>query len=405
MDQQEHENEFFNLINDVYINLFKYLDGLDIKKMRLSSRKMNRLVDTYIRRHRQTFLRFPPRIYNIENIEENIVNACRSFFGKQPNECDMTLNCKIFYKEEKTLVTTNPPMKALSAVSKSGIKISLNIMFDFRYDDRSVNLWPSYISTLEEIVKYLPHTEYLHLDFSSEIMEEWGNDVINILSQMTQLKSLSICKMHVDGTELTSCLSKMTDLSSFSISEIKIDNLDSIQLGHALQIVVPRLSKLKLSSSFVGFQSIIEVLPLIRNLLSNLTSLDLSNNYIDRDKLQYNIVYDILGHVSNLRTLNLSHNEIGMYIEGVPHPINQLIQSLKNLEELNLAHNGIDGNCIHELSPTLQILPLLSNLDLSSNKLDYDAIKFVTEYLPMVKVLDVTDNNPNDEQGGMESLD
>ena len=405
MERQEDKKEFFNLINDVYINLFKYLDGLDLKKMRLSSRKINRLVDTYIRRHRQTFLRFPHSMYNIENIEENIVNACRSFFGKQPNECDMTLNCKIFYDKSNTRVTTKPSMKELAAVSKSGIKISLNIMFDFSNDDRSVNLWPSYISTLQSIVEYLHNTESLHLDFSSEIMEEWGNDVINILSQMTQLTSLSICKMHVGGNELTNCLSKMTDLDSFSISEIKIDGLYSNQLGQDLEKALQRLSKLKLSNSYVGFEPIFEVLPHIRRLLSNLTSLNLSNNDIDRDKLYYKIVPAISGHVSNLRTLNLSHNEIGVYIEDVPHPIIRLIQSLNNLEELSLAYNGIDGNCIDELIPSLQMLPLLSELVLSSNNLDYDAIKFVTENLPMLKVLDVTDNNPSDEQRGMESID
>jgi hypothetical protein len=42
---------------------------------------------------------------------------------------------------------------------------------------------------------------------------------------------------------------------------------------------------------------------------------------------------------------------------------------------------------------------------LSSNNLDYDAIKRVAKSLPMLKVLDVTDNNPSDEQRGMESLD
>ena len=94
-----------------------------------------------------------------------------------------------------------------------------------------------------------------------------------------------------------------------------------------------------------------------------------------------------------------------MYIEDVPHPIIRLIQSLNNLEELSLAYNGIDGNCIDELIPSLQMLPLLSELVLSSNNLDYDAIKFVTENLPMLKVLDVTDNNPSDEQRGMESID
>jgi len=376
--------------------------------MRFTSKKIKELVDTYIKRHRQTLLYLPRNLqrsmYKRRNLLESIRTAC-VYFGKQPEECDMTLNYTIFYDVLNTRVTTNPPMKALKAVRESGVKISLNIMFDFIDDDPFINLRSSYISTLEEIVQSLPRTESLHLDFSTEIMENWGNDVINILSQMTQLTSLSICKMHVTGTVLIECLSEMTQLSSFSISEIKIDDLDSIQLGHALQIVLPRLSKLKLSNnSFVGYQSIIEVLPCIKNLLSNLTSLDLSINNIDRGKL-HNIVSDISGHVSNLRTLNLSHNEIGMYIEGVPHPIIPLIQSLNNLQQLSLKGNNIDGDCIVELIPSLQMLPLLSNLDLSSNNLDYDAIKLVTDSIPMLKVLDVTDNNPSDDQRGMESLE
>jgi Leucine-rich repeat (LRR) protein len=400
MDQQEHKNEFFNLINVVYFNLFKYLSLPDLLKMRLTSKKIKEVVDTYIKRHRQTLLHLPSSMYRQHNLPENIVKAC-AYFGKQPEECDMTLNCKIFYDVRNTRVTTTPPMKALSAVGESGVKISLNIMFDFRYDDPSINLWSSYISTLEEIVQFLPHTESLHLDFSSEIMEDWGNDVINSLSQMTQLTSLSICKMHVDGTELITCLSKMTRLSSFSISEIFIEGLYSNELGDALQMVVPRLSKLKLSNSSVDFESIIEVLPHIKSLLSNLTSLDLSNNGIDRNKL-YKIVYDISGHCSNLRTLNLSDNQICMHKQGVLPlpPIIPFIQSLNNLERLSLAGNGLNGICIVELNPSLQMLPLLSNLDLSSNNLDYDAIKFVTEYFRRLKVLNVTDNKPSDEQTG-----
>lgn len=399
MDQREHKNEFFNLINDVYVNLFKYLSLPDLLKMRLTSNEIKEVVDTYIKRHRQPLLHLPRSMYKSRNLSENIRKAC-AYFGKQPEECDMTLNCKIFYDVRNTRVTTNLPMKTLKEVSESGVKISLNIMFDFKHDDPSVNLWSSYISTLEEIVQSLPRTESLHVDFSDKIMEEWGNDVINILSHLTQLTSLSICKMHVTGTELIECLSKMTRLSSFSISEIFIEGLYSNQLGDALQMVVPRLSKLKLSNSSVDFESIIEVLPHIRRLLSNLTSLDLSNNGIDRDTLHYNIVPAISGYVSNLRTLNLSHNEI---CTGFPHTI---IQSLNNLEQLRLADNNIDGDCIVELISSLQMLPLLSNLDLSSNNLDYDAIKFVTEYLPMLKLLDVNENNPSDYQTGrMESID
>jgi hypothetical protein len=377
MDQREDIIDFSSLINKVYFQkVLSFLSLQDLLKMRLTSTQIKEIVDTYIRRYRQTLLHLPPRMctqLNLPNLPENIVKAC-AYFGKQPEECDMTLNCTIFYDKNKTRVTTTHPMKALLAVSNSGVKISLNIMFDFSNDDRSVNLWPSYISELQSIVEYLPNTESLHLDFSHEIMEEWGDEVINSLGHLTQLTSLSICNMHVTGTELITCLSKMTHLSSFSISEVKIDGLNSSTLGQALEIVLPRLSKLKLSNSYVESDPIIEVLPHIRRLLSNLTSLDLSNNKLDRDTLHYEIVPAISGYVSNLKTLNLSYTDI-------------------------------DGNCIDELIPTLQMLPSLSELVLSSNNLDYDAIKRVAKSLPMLKVLDVTDNNPSDEQRGMESLD
>jgi hypothetical protein len=364
--------------------------------MRLTSTQIKKVVNIYIKRYRPTLLRLPSSMYKNSNLLENIVKAC-AYFGKQPGECDMTLNCKIFYDVQNTRVTTIPPMQALSAVGKSGVKISLNIMFD----DPSVDLWSSYISTLEKIVEFLPHTKSLHIDFPDriKIMEDWGNDVINILSQMTQLTSLSICKMHVTGTELIECLSEMTRLSSFSISEIFIEGLYCYELGPNLEKVLPNLSKLKLSNSSVDFESIIDVLPYIRSLLSNLTSLDISINGIDRNKL-YNIVPEISGYVSNLRTLNLSHNEIGMYIEGVPHPIILLIQSLNNLEQLNLSDNSIDG--IAELIPSLQMLPLLRNLDLSNNNLCVNEIELITRSLPMLKVLNVIDD---DQTGRMESID
>jgi hypothetical protein len=268
-------------------------------------------------------------------------------------------------------------------------------MFDFNYDDRSINLWRSYIVTLQAIVKSLPHTESLNLDFSHEIREEYGNDVINSLSRLEQLRSLSICKMHVDATELIKSLLQMTQLGSFSISELKINGLNSHQLGQALEvgqkleILLPRLSKLKLSNSWVENESIVKVLPHIRGLLSNLTSLDLSNNNLNRDALYYNIVPAISGYVSNLRSLNLSDNEIGMYLESVSHPIIPLIQTLNNLEELSLSNINIDGNCIAELIPTLRMLPL-RKLDLSSNNLGAEEIILITKSLPMLKVLDVS---------------
>lgn len=381
----------------------------------------------YIRTHKKHILLLPPDLQytdeNIEHLQENIELALQ-FLGKEPDDCLLPVNCKIFTSNTDYDVKLHPPLEALIAINDSGVRISLNIMIDF--DDP--HIWDgAYTNRLKYIFDILKRIECLKIDFN---FSEQDEDEFSVLSaessilyfneiqllvrkQDSQLKSLSICKMELNASQLISCLQEITELSSFSMSDVFLYNPDQDflnirDLGKEFceALLLKPLSKLKLSNTLIDSSyPILNVLPYLRpEILLKLRTLNLSDrmsfcdlHHGDRPIFSMKLYKSL----ANLEKLNLADNGINKECMKILSP---LIQSLNNLKELNLADNGIDGNCIDELIPTLQMFRSLSELCLSSNNLDYDAIKRVAKSLPMLKVLDVTDNNPSQEQTGMESI-
>ena len=452
MEHRDDIIDFSELINKVYFQVLSYLPLEYILETRITCRKIKEVVETYIRKHRPIFLRrLPP---NTIYTAQNIVNACLYLVCKQPEECNTTLNCTVSSKSlAPESIEINPSLETLRVIGMSGVKTELNIQFDL------VNMtsFKDNIQILEQIIESLPHTQSIYIRFSESkyysergdwVAGTWFNKtaralinlqelsslrisgdapwehildclphLINLrklrvtgnrkldgvkllerLSQMTKLTSLSISRIRTNATELTDCLRLMPQLGSLSISRVEIDGLEYEDLGKNLESALPNLRELALRHVHIENEEdegIEALLPHIRNLLSQLTSLDLSNNTIEIDDGEGNgIVPAMRGYVSNLKSLNLSYNYIGQSYSSKygPHPIIKLFKSLPNLQELNLEHNEINSCFIAVLIPTLKKLPLLRKLNLSRNYLSILAIVGISKWLPDLKLVDITDN-------------
>ena len=133
------------------------------------------------------------------------------------------------------------------------------------------------------------------------------------------------------------CLTNMTQLTSFSISSVTIFCQEPENLGlrlNYLRLILRSLSKLKLlffsgiySYNHNRYESIIDFLPHIRDLLSNLKTLDISGNEI---------------------------------LEDGPLFSDEIFESLQNLEELSLDANILSADQIKIIKESLPNLKLLN---------------------------------------------
>ena len=248
----------------------------------------------------------------------------------------------------------------------------------------------------EHILDCLPHLINLQKLRVTGNRKLEGDDqllhkLLHSLSQMPELTTLYISRIEdtgLQGTYLTDCLRLMPQLGSLSIVRAKINGLNCQQLGQRLEIALPNLFELTLSDFHIvdsdDYGDGYELLPHITNLLSKLTSLDISMNHIHMRHL-VDITPSIIEYVSNLKSLNLSNNYIGQSCSGKLGPeLMPLFQSLTKLEELSLVHNGIDYDCMVGLIPPIQMLPSLRKLDLSYNDLGKRSIMLITQSLPDV---------------------
>ena len=466
MEQRKSIIHFSDLINGDYAEIISsYLSLKDVLKLRSTSRDIKEAVSKYMFTNRSTFLVLPPDItYNpptIVTLQHNIVDAC-SYFGKEPPQCNMTLNCtvssKLFVPKS---IEINPPLNALREIGRTGVKTELNILdsrvtTDFFKENGGVEI-------LKQIIECLPHTQSIYIRFLADdsrvgwVAGTWfykttkalnnlqelsslrisgdspwkriltflpdlthlkklrvtcnknldGVKLLETLSQMKNLTSLSISTIRTNANELTACLSHIPELQSLRLSRVEIEAIDDYkELGKNLETALPNLRELALRKVSVDNEDeeederIEALLPHIRKLLSQLTSLDLSKNSISRldDGEGNGIVPAMTGYMSKLTSLNLSDNFIG---QDDTHLIIPLLESLTKLEELNLALNHINSDFIRVLIPTLQKLPLLIKLNLSYNYLNSQAIDDIQELLcdesrlhnnACLKLLDVSGN-------------
>lgn len=362
MDQDEIKFlDLLGLPDDAIVYTFEMLDMLSLQKIRRLNKKIRDLVDEYIDRVKNPVLRLPRKIRytkkTIQNLKEHIRDACK-YIKKRPEDCDITLDCTLFYSSYDTHVKLEPPLEAIEVFCRSGLKISLNIFFNFNSPIYSQHLIDesafdqSYIIMLGQFLLSLNHIAFLNpieslnfdlKEFSNRniIPLHFGNFILELLSVfpalISQLKSFSICKMHLTDDTLIKCLTNMTQLTSFSISSVTIFCQEPENLGlrlNYLRLILRSLSKLKLlffsgiySYNHNRYESIIDFLPHIRDLLSNLKTLDISGNEI---------------------------------LEDGPLFSDEIFESLQNLEELSLDANILSADQIKIIKESLPNLKLLN---------------------------------------------
>jgi hypothetical protein len=424
-EDEESNLTFSDLINEDFpAMLFSDLTMENLLKLRLISTEMKNSVDLYIKKKRPPILRLPPGIrYNratIATIAENINEAC-AVFNKHPQECTMSIVCRIFYNKTNTLVTSDPPLPALTQIGRTGVKISLRLFFDVGSLENYGETWLSYNHTLAEVLIRLPFISTLDIDFSSHQIPlpyfnrgNWfdrtaiilgglqhisslsisgiapwqlifqscmnlpsltqlnsielysdlpcllGTELVEFMEQMTNLKDLSIGNFkNVPADQLITCLSSMTELTSFSINGVSIINSNSNEFGDDLCTALPKLLNLRLCNSWIEFENIWEIIPNIIPLLQNLTTLDLSNNSIDLNVI-LNIADALEGNMPNLTSLNLSYNSIGEKTDGVnPYCIGALLPTLISLG--NLVELNLSDNDIDPYGVNL-LIPVFKKL-------------------------------------------
>jgi hypothetical protein len=385
----------------------------------------------------------PPNIKytnaDIQNLDKIIVIRCENIYNKTPPECEIHLQTRIFYNTRKGHLSSTIPLKALKKIGATGIKIVLSITIDPNglSEKELWEVWRSYNVLIEETLRLLPNIESLDLVFLNKLIREvedekwfegiskslkklphltslrisgriYWNPVLNCISSMTQLTSLSVCDSWIPEVEFMTCICSMTQLITLNISNAtlsgdalfnclaiiqplslgffsaKIIDMDIMEFARRLNLYIPGLVKLKLSNSYVDSEQIYESLSLLR--LPNLTSLDLSNNFFDTMTFQDNIIPYIM-KMTSLTSLDLSYNEIGV------ESLLPLLNALNKLVDLNLKHNYITSEDILGIIPILQKMPFLSSLNISSNKLDQDTIGELKKQLRRVKKLDTSDNS------------
>lgn len=441
MPPKEEENFAF-LLNKVHKTLFSYLSFEELLSMKLKSRQIKDIVNSYMNTNESYVLKMPPNIKytltNINNLDENIKIRCMNNFGKTPPECKIYLQSNIFY-DKKGSVSSTIPLKALQKISKTGIKILLSITIDSNNlsEKELWEVWSSYNIIIAEKLKSLPNIESLEISFLNENIRQEENDkwfeqiseylkklqhltslkisgkiywvpVLKCISSMTQLTSLSLCGSNIPEDEFITCISSMTQLLTLNISEatlqgdplfnalamikpsslgffsVKIIEMDILEFARRFNSTIPELVKLKLSNSYVNSEQIYEALRLLQ--LANITSLDLSNNYFNTMNFKFEIV-PALTKLTSLTSLDLSDNEIDV------ESLLPIFASLNNLVNLNLKNNSIKSENIQALIPSIQRMPFLSFLNLSSNQLDQDTINELRKQLVRVKKIDTSDNS------------
>ena len=342
-------------------------------------------------------------------IAQNIRNLCKSF-GKKPSECNMVVNCDCSIEKEE--VTYTPEI--IKAIIESGVIILAKIIFqdsEKKTGYISEQEKEKYVSNLEKILEPFVEVKLLDLNFyrlSNVTRTMLMEKLVEMLTRMTQLTSLSLSTLELTAGQLKRSLSYMPNLSSFSINKLTIipnkwifgmpepPKLTDQYIAENLT-VLETLSKLKICNSP-------QILKALKSLdLSNLTSLDFSDHLYQDSLISeiYNTLVDtdsVTTKVPNLISLNLSNNSIppsGRLEETNINTLIKLFSTLNNLEELNISKNDISESSMENMMKQIEdgeILRYLKFLNVSHNKLTLENIKELIRILPSLRSLNLSNN-------------
>lgn len=181
------------------------------------------------------------------------------------------------------------------------------------------------------LVKYF-NKDTLDLSSATEATKLNSKDLLNLIPEIEELKSLN--KLNLSWNKITNanCLSQLTSLTDLNLNGNRIKNYDFL-------IELTNLNNLDLSWDKLKNKEFL-------NKLNYLVSLDLSNRRLSN--------YEFLNEIKNLVSLNLSRNKLSDI---------SFLKNLKNLSKLDLSRNKLKD------VSTLSYLKKLKWLDLRKNEI------------------------------------
>ena len=292
------------------------------------------------------------------------------------------------------IATTSQPVTALSLYSlqyDDRLKLLLatlsqKTLHNLKYLYLSPPIYGQHLFMLINILKSATNLESITLG----IMDFGPDEAEGLVGQLKQLSSLKSLKLRPTAAPssihvLVKALSSLSNELKITLSFEDVDTEGARALGSALQFhTSTNLYGLNLSNSNVGPEGVIGLANGLRCLA--LSKLTLENNEIRCDS--FNSLWDGIRCLNSLKMLRLSHNNI------VDDDIKLSANSLQHLTNLTLSymHYGSDWSCLVEL----RHLTNIRNLDLTHNDINSDGaatLACALQYLTTLEGLYLSYNN------------
>ena len=262
----------------------------------------------------------------------------------------------------------------------------------------------------KKVLKLFKKFDYEEVIFKNldSIKEKYTDNLFEALKTQTRLKSLTLINVPSSMiTKLSSVLTDRTSLTYFKFSRLiydykedsNIEFIKAVKSMKNLETLILRETKITTSESII---SLVEAI----SGLSNLTNLEISTNkYVGLGKLnifkdndafkslfttlitkktlthlnldgaaandsQIIIIGDFLKHLTELKTLSLSHIRQNSDAEQIPNAFSSIapaIASMSNLENLDLSGCSLSDEEAASIANSLANLHELKSLNLHSN--------------------------------------
>ena len=225
----------------------------------------------------------------------------------------------------------------------------------------------------------------------NNIDEKLAHEISCFLSHCTNLRVLDLSFTNLQDSDCIQMLNRLSTitLKTFNISGNFITTHGTANIG-ALLSNNDELKEINLSFNNLQATGIRNVLNSIN--LSNLRSLNISNNYITGDLKD---VTDKLIHATKLEELNLGYNQLSA--DYVKYLLYQMKNKFTNAVQLYLAGNIVGLEVTEALADVLSDNITLKELDLSDNSLNEQGISKIfsrTKISTLVK-LNISFNSIN----------
>jgi len=235
-----------------------------------------------------------------------------------------------------------------------------------------------------------------------------GNEGLEKLSTALRfnqkLTSLTITKSDAGKPGMSALFSALTQNSTMVLKKLdlagnNIDSKSSPTFVQGLKSSLGHLTELNLSNTQLNrktMQGLVEALSNTTSLLGTLLVLDLSFNKLDQDTSR--ILGIMLANTKALRKLGLADTGavFNRLVDGMTD--GTMVKTCASLQSINLASNPLKSKQQQDLVQfCTQHLPHLIEMILTHNEITSESLIKLIENKPMLKLLDISDNEFNDE--------